>query len=82
MTLIRCKPIGQGGRLNKEVIWVFLFAISIPIWYLSLISHELSGFQEALELRSTSGIPIYLTAFQQWIFDIVSLFCDALIVAI
>ena len=68
MTLIRCEPIGQGGRLNKEVIWVFLFAISIPIWYLNLISHELSGFQEALELRSTSGIPIYLTAFQQWTF--------------
>ena len=82
MTLIRCEPIGQGGRLNKEVIWVFLFAISIPIWYLNLISHELSDFQEALELRSTSGIPIYLTTFQQWTFDIVSLFCDALIVAI
>ena len=82
MTLIRCEPIGQGGRLNKEVIWVFLFAISIPIWYLNLISHELPKFQEALELRSTSGIPIYLTTFQQWTFDIVSLFCDALIVGV
>ena len=63
MTLIRCEPIGQEGKLNKEVVWVFLFAISIPVWYLNLISAELSGFQETLELRSTSGIPIYLTTF-------------------
>jgi hypothetical protein len=81
VTLTRCEPIGQGGRL-KEVIWVFLFAISVPIWYLSMISHELSRFQEALELRSASGIPIYLTTFQQWTFDILSLCCDALIVGI
>ncbi len=67
---------------NKKVIGVFLFSISIPLWYLNLISHELPDFQEALELRSTSGIPICLTAFQQWTFDIVSLLCDALIVSI
>jgi hypothetical protein len=67
---------------NKKVIGVFLFSISIPLWYLNLISRELPDFQEALELRTTSGIPIYLTAFQQWTFDIVSLFSDALIVSI
>ena len=67
---------------NKKVMWVFLFSISITLWHVNLISVELSDFQEALELRSTSGIPIYLTAFQQWTFDIVSLFWDALIVAI
>ena len=76
------RPPGRAGRLNKEVIWVFLFTISIPLWYLNLISHEVPEFQEALELRNTSGIPIYLTAFQQWTLDIVSLFSDALIVAI
>ena len=67
---------------NKKVIGVFLFSISIPLWYLNLIGRELPDFQEALELRTTSGVPIYLTAFQQWTFDIVSLFCDALIVSI
>jgi len=67
---------------NKKVMWVFLFSISITLWHVNLISVELSDFQEALELRSTSGIPIYLTAFQQWTFDIVSLLCDALIVSI
>jgi hypothetical protein len=64
------------------VTGVFLFSISIPLWYLNLISRELPDFQEALELRTTSGIPISLTAFQEWTFDIVSLFCDALIVSI
>jgi hypothetical protein len=71
------EPKGPG-----KVIWIFLFAIFIPLYYLNLISTELTNFQEALELRSTSGIPIYLTAFQQWTFDIVSLFWDALIVSI
>jgi len=68
--------------VHKKVIGVLLFSISIPLWYVTLISHEVPDFQEALELRSASGIPIYLTAFQQWTFDIVSLLCDALIVSI
>jgi uncharacterized membrane protein required for colicin V production len=47
-----------------------------------LISSQLPNFQEALEFRSTSGIPIYLTSFQFWVFNIVSLLCDSVIIAI
>jgi hypothetical protein len=67
---------------NKKIAFVFLFSIFIPLNYLNLISSQLPDFQEALELRTTSGIPIYLTAFQQWTFDIISLLYDSVIVAI
>ena len=67
---------------NKNILFVFLFSIFIPLNYLNLISSQLPDFQEALELRSTSGIPIYLTTFQLWTFNIVSLLCDSIIVAI
>lgn len=74
----------QGGKsvYNKKLIGVFLFSISIPIWYLNLISSGIPDFQDALEYRSVSGIPIYLTVFQQWTFDSVSLICDGLLVSI
>lgn len=67
---------------NKNVIYVFLFSLLIPINYLTIISSQLPDFQEALELRSTSGIPIYLTTFQLWTFDILSLLFDSIIIAI
>ena len=72
----------RGKTVNKKLIGVVLFSISIPIWYLNLISSGLTDFQEALEQRSASGIPIYLTGFQQWTFDVVSLLCDGLLVSI
>jgi len=67
---------------KKNIIFVFLFSLFIPLNYLTLISSQLTDFQEALEFRTTSGIPIYLTAFQQWTFDVISLLCDSIIVAI
>lgn len=67
---------------SKNIMFVFLFSIFIPLIYLNLISSQLPDFQEALELRSTSGMPIYLTAFQLWTFDIISLLCDSIIVGI
>lgn len=67
-------------KLN--IIFVFLFIILIPINYLSIISGHLPQFQETLELRSTSGIPIYLTSFQMWVYDIISLLFDLIIIAI
>ena len=67
---------------NKNIIFVFLFSIFIPLNFLTLISSQLPDFQEALELRTASGIPIYLTTFQLWTFNIVSLLCDSIIVAI
>lgn len=67
---------------NKNIIFVFLFTIFISINFLTLISSQLPDFQEALELRTASGIPIYLTTFQLWTFNIVSLLCDSIIVAI
>jgi len=82
MTLIGREPIGQGGKLNKKVIWVFLFAISIPLRYLNLISTQFSDFEDALEFHSRSGIPIHLTAFQQCTAFVVELFYDALIIAV
>lgn len=63
-------------------MFVFLFSLFIPFNYLTFISSQLPDFQEALELHSTSGMPIYLTAFQMWTFDIISLLCDSIIVAI
>jgi len=67
---------------NKNIMFAFLFSIFIPLNYLNLISSQLPAFQEALELRTTSGVPIYLTAFQLWTFSIISLLCDSIIVAI
>lgn len=67
---------------NKNIMFVFLFSIFVPLNYLNLISSQLPDFQEALELRTTSGMPIYLTAFQLWTFDIISLLCDSIIIAI
>ncbi len=67
---------------NKNIIFVFLFSIFIPLNFLTLISSQLPDFQEALELRTASGIPIYLTTFQLWTFNIVSLLCDSIIIAI
>jgi hypothetical protein len=59
-----------------------LFSLFISFNYLNLINSQLPDFQESLELRSTSGIPIYLTTFQLWVFNIASLLCDSIIVAI
>jgi hypothetical protein len=67
---------------NKSIISVYLFSISISLIYLNLISSQLPDFQEALEVRTTSGFPIYLTTFQVWTFNIISLLCDSIMVAI
>ena len=67
---------------NKNILLVFLLSIFISFNYLTLISSQLSDFQEALEHRASSGIPIYLSTVQIWTFDITSLLFDALIIAI
>lgn len=67
---------------NKSVIFVFLFSLFIALNYLNLISSQLPDFQEALAVRTTSGIPIYLTTFQLWTFNLISLLCDSIVVAI
>jgi hypothetical protein len=67
---------------NKNIIFVFLFSVFISFNFLTFISSQLPDFQEALELRTASGIPIYLTTFQLWTFNIVSLLCDSIIIAI
>lgn len=67
---------------NKNIIFVFLFSVFISFNFLTFISSQLPKFQEALQFRSASGIPIYLTTFQLWSFNIVSLLCDSIIIAI
>jgi hypothetical protein len=67
---------------KTNIIFVFIFCLFIALNYLNLISSQLPDFQEALEFRATSGNPIYLTAFQLWTFDILSLFCDSIVIAI
>ena len=67
---------------NKNNMFVFLFSIFIALNYLTIISSQLQDFQEALEFRTTSGMPIYLSNFQRWTFDIISLLFDSIIVSI
>lgn len=67
---------------KTKLVFVFLFCLFIALSYLNLISSQLSDFYEALEFRTTSGSPIYLSAFQLWVFDIISLLCDSTIIAI
>lgn len=67
---------------SRNIIFVFLFSLFITLYYLTLISSQLPDFQAALEFRSTSGIPIYLSVLQHWTFNIISLLCDSIIVAI
>lgn len=47
-----------------------------------MMDSQLPQFYEALEFRTTSGIPMPLTTFQVWTFNIISLLSDLIIIAL
>ena len=66
---------------NKDTALILLFTSFLALNYLGLFSHVMPEFQETLRDRTTSGIPIYLTLTQLWIFNLISMLFDSLVIA-
>ncbi|MCX5792446.1 MAG: hypothetical protein NTY45_09605 [Elusimicrobia bacterium] len=65
---------------SKNTIFILLFSSFLALNYLGLFSRAIPEFQESLIYRTTNGVPIYLTLTQFWVFNLISLLFDSLVI--
>lgn len=75
--------ITQPNKMNtRKHIYVYLFSFFVASNYLNILNTHLPDFEEALQYRTVSGDPILLSSVQYWVFNIIPLIIDSLVLAV